>query len=303
MSSVGQASGAPSGAAPAGIGVCSPATLERLGRVQGFVFDMDGTLVLGDQHSHELVPLPGALEITDWLRRRGLPCVVFTNGTTRPPADYARRLAQAGFTLADAALLTPASCAAEHFTRLAFRRVLVLGGAGVREPLQSAGLEVLEPVGRPQADAVLIGWYRQFTMDGLEAACHAVWNGARVYSASQAVFFATSTGKALGTSRAIAAMIQALTGCRIHVIGKPSLAALRYAGRRLGVRLKHLAVVGDDPSLEVPMAHRGHALAIAVNTGLGGADSYAHLPIARRPHLAVPGLEELLRLCRHASAV
>jgi NagD protein len=270
--------------------------------VAGFVFDMDGTLVLGDQHNHGLAPLPGALEITGWLERRGVPFVVFTNGTTRPPAHYARSLRQAGFTLADAAMLTPAVSAADLFTRLKFRRVLALGGEGLREPLENAGLEVIEPVGRPQADAVLIGWYREFTMDGLEAACHAVWNGARVYSASQALFFATAGGKAMGTSRAIAAMLRELTGCRIHVIGKPSLDALRCAARRLVVKAANLAVVGDDPTLEVPMAHRGRALAIAVNTGLGNADSFARLPAARRPHISVAGLEELLGLCRRAAA-
>jgi HAD superfamily hydrolase (TIGR01450 family) len=268
--------------------------------VKGFVFDMDGTLVLGDQRNHGFAPLPGALEITEWLERRGVPFVVFTNGTTRPPADYARSLRQAGFTLADAAMLTPAISAADLFTRLKFRRVLALGGEGLREPLEHSGIEVVEPVGRPQADAVLIGWYREFTMDGLEAACHAVWNGARVYSASQALFFATASGKALGTSRAIAAMIRELTGCRIHVIGKPSLDALRSAAHRLGVKPANLAVVGDDPTLEVPMAHRGRALAIAVHTGLGGADSFAHLPAARRPHISVTGLKELLGLCRRA---
>jgi NagD protein len=293
-------SAVPVAAAPQTNGACPSAMLERLDGVQGFVFDMDGTLVLGDQHNHGLVPLPGALEITEWLDRRGVPFVVFTNGTTRPPAAYARSLRQAGFKLADAALLTPATSAADLFARLKFRRVLALGGAGLREPLENSGLEVIEPVGRPQADAVLIGWYREFTMDGLEAACHAVWNGARVYSASQALFFATASGRALGTSRAIAAMIRELTGCRIHVIGKPSLDALRCAALRLGVKPANLAVVGDDPTLEVPMAHRGRALAIAVNTGLGSADSFAHLPAARRPHISVAGVEELLGLCQRA---
>jgi NagD protein len=290
---------APLAAAPQTNGASSE-MLERLGKVQGFVFDMDGTLVLGDQRNLGFAPLPGALEITEWLEGRGVPCVVFTNGTTRPPADYARSLRETGFTLADAAMLTPATSAADLFTRLKFRRVLALGGDGLREPLENSGLDVVEPVGRPQADAVLIGWYREFTMDGLEAACHAVWNGARVYSASQALFFATASGKALGTSRAIAAMIRELTGCRIHVIGKPSLDALRCAALRLGVKPANLAVVGDDPTLEVPMAHRGRALAIAVNTGLGGANSFAHLPVARRPHISVAGLEELLGLCRRA---
>jgi HAD superfamily hydrolase (TIGR01450 family) len=283
------------------IGPGGTAALERLAGVKGFVFDMDGTLVLGDPRNHGFVPLAGALEITNWLAARQVPFVVFTNGTARPPAAYAANLADAGFRLAGSGLLTPASAAAELFTRRKYRRVLVLGGEGLRAPLLAAGIEVLPPAGEPRVDAVLIGWYREFTMDALEAACHAVWNGARVYSASQTRFFATADGRALATSRAIAAMIRDMTGCRIHVIGKPSLDALRCAGRRLGVKITDLAVVGDDPSLEVPMAHRGRALAIAVNTGLGSADSFARVPVARRPHITVPGVGDLLALCRRAA--
>jgi HAD superfamily hydrolase (TIGR01450 family) len=281
-------------------GLTEEAALERLSAVQGFVFDMDGTLVLGDPRNHGLAPLAGAIEITDWLEQRSVPFVVFTNGTARPPAAYAASLAEVGFRLGDAGLLTPASSAVDLFSRLGFRRVLVLGGEGLTGPLRAAGIEVLAPAGKPHADAVLIGWYREFTMDALEAACHAVWNGARVYSASQTRFFATADGKALATSRAIAAMIRDMTDARIHVIGKPSLHALRCAARRIGVKAANLAVVGDDPLLEVPMAHRGRALAIAVDTGLGDADSFAHLPAARRPHISLPGVAELLPLCRRA---
>ena len=72
--------------------------------------------------------------------------------------------------------------------------------------------------------------------------------------------------------------------------------ALRAAATRLGVPARDLVVVGDDPLLEVPMAHRGHALAVAVQTGLAGPDAYDHLPPAKRPHLHLRGVDELLSL-------
>lgn len=274
----------------------SESVLERLGQVQGFVFDMDGTLVLGDERNHGLKPLPGALEITRWLTERGISFTVFTNGTTRTPQDYAEVLRKLGFSLTDEAMMTPASSAVDRFMQCGYKRVVVLGGDGLAMPLRKAGIEVVAPVGKPQADAVLIGWYREFTMNNLEAACHAVWGGAKAYSASQAMFFATAAGRTLGTSRAISAMLKDLTGCRVQVIGKPSIYALGAAGRRLGVRLKELAIVGDDPELEVPMAHRGRSLAIAVNTGLGKHDSFAHLPPEQWPHLTVHGVDALLSL-------
>jgi len=270
--------------------------LARLREVRGFVFDMDGTLVLGDQRNHGLRPLPGALEVTRWVAGHGVPWVVFTNGTNRTPAHFARLLRELGFAVPDGALLTPASSAVRAFARLGYRRVMVLGGPGLAEPLAEAGLEVVPPVGGESADAVLVGWFPEFTMPALEAACHAVWGGAELYSCSQTPFFAVDGGRALGTSRGISAMIRSLTGCALRVVGKPSLDALRSAAERLGAAPQHLAVVGDDPMLEVPMALRGRSLAIAVGTGLGRLDDYDALPAARRPHLRVRGVDELLAI-------
>jgi 4-nitrophenyl phosphatase len=273
--------------------------LERLRAARGYVFDLDGTLVLGDRNNQGLAPLPGALEITRWVARRGLPFAVFTNGTTKTPQHLARTLASIGFELPDDAVLTPASSAVAVFARRGYRRVLVLGGDGLAGPLRDAGIEVVMPDGQaPAVDAVLAGWYPEFTLPALEAGCHAVWAGARLYSASQSLFFATAGGRSIGTSRAISAMIGSLTGARARLVGKPSLAALRTAGDRLGVPVADLVVVGDDPGLEVPMAHRGNALAVAVSSGLGGPESYRHLPPERQPHLHLSGVDELLTLCQ-----
>ena len=60
-------------------------------------------------------------------------------------------------------------------------------------------------------------------------------------------------------------------------------------------------MVGDDPELEVPMAHAGGASAVAVHTGIGHAESFTDLPPELRPHLDLPDvgvLAELLRTTR-----
>ena len=272
--------------------------LRRLREARGFIFDMDGTLALGDRANHGLTPLPGAAEMLTWVRERGLPYLVFTNGTNRSPAHFAQVLRGSGLDVPDDQMMTPASSAVVMFTRRGYKRVMVLGGDGLAGPLRAAGIEVVPPVEPTGADAVLVGWFREFTMSHLEAACEAVWSGAALYSASETPFFAAAGGRALGTSRAISAMIRSITGCRLTVTGKPSLDALRAAAARLGVPARDLVVVGDDPLLEVPMAHRGHALAVAVQTGLAGPDAYDRLPPAKRPHLHLRGVSELLALCR-----
>ena len=234
---------------------------------------------------------------------------MFTNGTNRTPADFARVLRDEGLDVPDERMMTPASSAVVMFAKRGVKRVMVLGVSGLIEPLREAGIEVVlrrerrraARVRRLAVDAVFVGWFREFTMDHLEAACHAVWAGAELYSASETPFFASAGGRALGTSRAISAMIRSITGCSLTITGKPSLDALRAAATRLGVPARQLVVVGDDPLLEVPMAHRGRALAVAVDTGLGGPDAYDHLPPRRRPQLHLRGVDELLALCREGS--
>ena len=167
-------------------GVVADEARERLRNARGFIFDMDGTLVLGDRVNHGLRPLPGAIPMLDWARSRGLPYVVFTNGTNRTPAHFARVLRDEGLDVPDDRMMTPASSAVVMFAKRGFKRVLVLGVSGLIEPLREAGIEVVPPAdatpGRsadaaPPVDAVLVGWFREFTMDHLEAACHAVWAG------------------------------------------------------------------------------------------------------------------------------
>ncbi|SFN07417.1 NagD protein [Streptomyces sp. cf124] len=269
---------------------------DRLRNIRGVVFDLDGTLVLGDRRNHGLTPLPGALDVTAALTTRGLPWLTFTNGTTRTPEAYAETLRRIGFDLPDHAMLTPATSAVDHLLAKGHRSVVVLGGEGLKEPLRKAGIEIVAPKGKPKADAVLVGWYREFTMDDLEAACHAVFAGATLYSSSQSVFFASADGRALGTSRAICAMISSVTGVAEHIVGKPSMIGLRCAARRLRAAPQELAVVGDDPELEMAMARNAGAIAIAVTTGIHPAARYTALPPEQRPHLTIDGVGKLVDL-------
>jgi 4-nitrophenyl phosphatase len=273
--------------------------VDRLRQVRGFVLDMDGTLVLGDKDNQGLDPLPGALDFVQTLVDLDLPFCIFTNGTTRTPEQYADALRQVGFPMTADRMLTPTSAAVELFVGRGYRRVMVLGGKGITEPLEAAGIETLPPIRGAACDAVMAGWFRQeLNFEALEAAVFAVLDGAHLYSASQSLFFATAEGKSLGTSRVISAVVTDLTGRKATVVGKPSLAALQTAARRLGLATSELAVVGDDPELEVPMAHRGGALAVAVHTGIGHAESFIDLPEGLRPHLDLPGVGALAELLR-----
>jgi 4-nitrophenyl phosphatase len=278
------------------------AVAARLKRVKGFVLDMDGTLVLGDRRNLGLRALPGAVVFIAHLRARGLPFVSFTNGTVRPPAAYRHELAGAGIELEEHEIMTPASVAADYLSRRGVKRVMVLGGDGVGGPLAEAGIEIVRPPERKDVEAIFVGWFHEFAMRDIEAACEAVWSGAKLYAASLAPFFATADGRTLGTSCAIAGAIERITGCRAKALGKPSIEGLRCASRRLGIPSADLAVIGDDPALEVLMAHRGKAFAVGVTTGIAQADDFARVPKDKRAHVVAENIGVFLTDYRAATA-
>jgi 4-nitrophenyl phosphatase len=261
--------------------------------VQGFLFDVDGTLVLGDRHGSGYRVLPGADKVLDHLLTRQIPYALLTNGSAYAPATVAAKLRAVGLPVTDRQLLTPPAVAAATLKGWGAKRVLILSAADGCQPLADLGIELVQPgdPGDDAVDAVFVGWHPHCTMRDIEAAARAVWAGARLCTASDVPFFATREGRSIGYSRAITAAVRSLTGKRPSVLGKPSQHALRHAARLLGVPMDAIAVVGDDPHLEMAMARKGGALGIAVTTGLTGVADWHAQPPARRPHrvLAVVG--------------
>jgi HAD superfamily hydrolase (TIGR01450 family) len=265
-------------------------------RIKGFMFDLDGTLVLGDRAGKSYDVLPGAIEVLSHLRQRGMPCVVLTNGSGHPPAVQAARLRSFGLPVEDAQMLTPSSVTAAVFERAGIRRALVLGTPGVGHVLKERGIGITF-TGEPdceRVDAVYIGWHPQCGMPDIEAACNAIWNGAKLYLASDVPFFASRAGRTIGYSHAIYGAVHRMTRARAIVTGKPSLHALRFVARQLGVKPAEVCVVGDDPEVEMRMARRGDATGIAVCTGTTSRAQWKKQPLYRRPHHVIEGVYELL---------
>ena len=61
-------------------------------RLSGFMFDVDGTLLLSDRSLGGYELLPGAIETLGELAARGVPYVLLTNGSAYPPAEQAAKL-------------------------------------------------------------------------------------------------------------------------------------------------------------------------------------------------------------------
>ena len=76
--------------------------------------------------------------------------------------------------------------------------------------------------------------------------------------------------------------------------GKPSLHALRFSARKLGIPVRDVGVVGDDPAVEIIMARRGGATAFGVCTGVMKSVDWAREIGNRRPHKILKEIGEVL---------
>lgn len=269
--------------------------LQTLARIRGFMFDLDGTLLLSDRSLGGYEILPSAIDTLTLLAQRQVPYVVLTNGSAYPPAEQAAKLRKLGLPVADAQMLTPSSVAADVMRRHGVRRALILGSPGVGHALREAGIATCTAADPDHAavQAVYVGWHPDCNMKDIEAACHAIWAGARLYTASDVPFFASKQGRSMGYSYAIIGAIRRMTRVPVILTGKPSLHALRYVAGKLGVPRAAVGVVGDDPLVEMAMARRGGAVGMGVTTGVTDVAAWAAQPVRQRPDWVLSSLADL----------
>lgn len=277
--------------------------IERLQDVRGVMFDIDGCLILTDtSNGHLGVALPGAAEMLAHVRSRGLPLVVFTNGSFQPPSTIAATLRELGLPVEDDEVMTPAVVAAEiAATRHPGEAVVVFGGPGMTEVFAARGVPTIDvdravqegPVATP---LVVVGWDVAFGRDKLLVAAEAVAAGAEILVTSDAPSFASSHRLNVGVAGFIAAGLRHVTGRPYEIAGKPSAGAMRMIAQRLGVAERDVLVVGDDLALESAMAVAAGALSVLVTTGTSTRAQAESCDPTRRPDLVVDSLAELVEL-------
>lgn len=271
----------------------SPPVLPR--QPQGFMFDLDGTLILSDPALGGYTAIAGAREALEELDALGIPWLALTNGSAYASRVQGPKLRAVGLPIADERLFTPNSVAAGVMRQRGFANVLVLGTAGVADALRELGVNCSMPAdtAAASADAVYIAWHPDCGMTDIHLACDRVLDGAAFLTASDVPFFATRAGRSFGYSCAINGAIARVTGGQPECTGKPSAHALAFIAAQLGIAARDVGVVGDDAAAEMQMARAGGAIGIAVTSGSTSAAEWAAQPPDKTPHVVISDIREL----------
>ncbi len=205
--------------------------------------DLDGVLWRGDE------AIPGSADAIEELRRAGLHVGFLSNNSSKTIAEVAAKLATVGVPADPADVLTSALAAADLLRAAlpAGASVLVSGGEGIREALADVGLRA---VPAPPADAVVVGFHREFDFDELDRASAAIRAGARFVATNLDATYPVPGGLLPGAG-SIAAAIATAAGVQPEVAGKPSRPMAELVRRRLG---SHGVMVGDRPSTDGALA-------------------------------------------------
>lgn len=206
-----------------------------------WLLDLDGVVWLAEQ------PIPGSAEAVARLRAEGERVVFLTNNSSARVGEYLDKLRRCGVPAEADDLITSAQAAATLVEPE--ETVLVCAGPGVEEAVLARGAR---PVRTGRADAVVVGWHRDFDFDRLAAAFTAVDGGARLIGTNDDATYPTDTGPVPGGGSILAAVAYA-SGATPVVAGKPYEPIADLLRRRVDdARI----MVGDRPSTDGLLARR-----------------------------------------------
>ncbi|MGB3304935.1 MAG: hypothetical protein WBA63_02040, partial [Thermomicrobiales bacterium] len=134
---------------------------------RGYIFDLDGTIYLGDHL------LPGALETINALRGAGCQILFLSNNPTRAIADYVTKLTRLGIEAGPENILTTLETTTRWLLQHApGATVFPIGEEPLKWALADAGIRMSEDAS--QIDIVIASYDRTFDYRKLQIAFDAI---------------------------------------------------------------------------------------------------------------------------------
>jgi 4-nitrophenyl phosphatase len=174
-----------------------------------------------------------------------------SNNTTYPLEHHIEKLSRLGSPVSPASIITAAQLTAEVLSREAKPGAccLMIGENGLSQALEAAGFKITSN-DYQRAQYVVIGMDRWLTYDKLKCASLAIRNGAQFISSNPDPTYPDGV-QLLPASGAIQAALEATTGVKARVTGKPAVYGFQQALARLGTSPQETAMLGDQLEIDI----------------------------------------------------
>jgi phosphoglycolate/pyridoxal phosphate phosphatase family enzyme len=254
-------------------------------RYDVYIFDLDGTVYLGD------APLPTAVETIAALRSSGKRTLFLSNNPTSTRQAYAAKLTELGLPTPAADIIN-SSCVMVDFLQreLPGARLFVAGEQPLQDELAAAGFELTEDALR--TDAVIASFDRTFDYRKLQIAFDAINNGARFF-ATNADRYCPVPGGGQPDAAAMIAAIEACTNKKVEaVVGKPSAHMARAILGLAAAPPSRCLITGDRLETDVLLGLNAGMAGALILTGATGTAGLAQSAI--KPTYVIEQLADLL---------
>lgn len=230
--------------------------------IECYVFDMDGTLNLGER------PLPGATQLIRHLQETERKFFFFTNNSSKSPEEYVKKLSRMGFPSVKREDIISSGDVMIHFLKQKFAdpAIYLSGTPALEEQFREAGITLL-PSDTPKADAVVLGFDTTFNFEKADTICRLITAGAPFYATNIDRVCPLDGGAFLPDCGSMCEMIRHATGIPPKFVGKPFKETVDYILAKAGTHPSKTAMVGDRLYTDIKTAVNGGIVGIAVLSG------------------------------------
>lgn len=252
-----------------------------------FLFDMDGTLYLGDRLFDFTKPLLREI------RRTGGKYLFMTNNSSTSVADYIKKLEKLGISSTREDFITSSQATAYYLHKHhEGQRLYVCGTESLKEELRKEGFTVTEKV--EDTDCIVMGFDTELTFQKLHDVSYLLLTRELPYIATNPDLVCPTEFGSVPDCGSVCGMIFNATGKRPVVIGKPSPLMPQLAMDRLGYSKEETCVVGDRIYTDVKSGLNAGITGILVMSGETTPEILAQSE--DKPHLVLESAKEILEV-------
>lgn len=231
-----------------------------------FLFDMDGTLYLGDN------VYEGAVELMNDLPALGKKYIYLTNNSSRAGTDYITRLRRLGFPCESENVFTSGMATGMYLNqRHPGAKVYLAGTKAFHRELVSYGIDLVnDENGHTEADTVDVvvqGFDTELVYEKLERACHFLRRGAHFIGANPDWVCPMPADEVLPDCGSICALLTASSGKEPTYIGKPNRNMIDVISAMTGIPNEKICAVGDRLYTDIAVAQNAGSVSVLVLSG------------------------------------
>lgn len=263
---------------------------EAIRSMKLFLFDMDGTLYLGDR----LYPFTD--ELLHTIKEQGKRYLFMTNNSSKSVKAYIEKMKRLGISSTEEDYITSSQATAyylsEHYSG---HTLYVCGTESLKEELRNQGFCVSDDIAETQC--IVMGFDTELTFQKLHDVSYLLLTKPDLpYIATNPDLVCPTEFGSVPDCGSVCQMIYNATGKRPLVIGKPSGLMPELAMQRLNVPKENTCVVGDRIYTDIKCGLNAGITGILVMSGETTPEILAES--ADKPHIVLNDAGEILSILK-----